>query len=292
MSTALRGARSFAYLHGMSQSLCSVRLVAMLPHNVFQQARSPLQGRRILVTRAADQAADTVRQLQALGAVPIVCPTIHLVPPVSWQDVDAAIRRLADFDWLILTSVNGVRFFIGRMQELGVNLSALKHCKLCVVGTKTADALAVYGITPDLIPEQFTGEGIVAAFGALDLAGKTVLFPKADGARDLIPQQLRTMGAVVVDPVVYRNVVPDQLPDEARAALEQHRLDAVIFSSPSTVHNLAELVGGVERLTALLDGVVVASIGPITTKACLQIGLQVSVEPEEATLGSLLAALV
>ncbi len=252
---------------------------------------SPLRGRRVLVTRAADQAAGTVRQLQALGAIPIVCPTIHLVPPVSWQDVDAAIQRLAYFDWLILTSANGVRIFIGRMQALGVNLSTLQHCKLCAVGIKTAEALAAYGMEPDLIPEQFTGEGVVAAFGALELAGKTVLFPKADGARDLIPQQLRTMGAVVVDPVVYRNVVPDQLPDEARAALEQHRLDAVIFSSPSTVHNLAELVGGVERLTALLDGVVIASIGPVTSAACRELGLQVSVEPEQATLDSLLAAL-
>jgi uroporphyrinogen-III synthase len=117
------------------------------------------------------------------------------------------------------------------------------------------------------------------------------LFPKADGARDLIPQQLRARGAQVVDPVVYRNVMPQALPDDARQALKQHQVDAVVFSSPSTVRNFAALAGGAEQLLGMLDNVVVASIGPVTSKACREWGLHVTVEPEHATLDDLVVEL-
>lgn len=252
---------------------------------------SPLQGRRILVTRAAEQAAEFSEQLRQRGAVVVECPTIQLVPPVAWANVDTAIHDLSSFDWLILTSVNGVRFFFGRLQELGLAHHPLQGCKVCAVGPKTAETLLELGITPDLVPEQFTGEGVVAAFKKVDLQGRRVLFPKADGARELIPQQLRSRGAEVVDPVVYRNIIPQALPDSARQALEQHQLDAVVFSSPSTVRNLTALVGGITRLERMLRGVAVASIGPVTTKACQELGLSIAVEPEQATLDSLISKL-
>jgi len=251
----------------------------------------PLLGCRILVTRAAEQAAEFSEQLRQQGAVVLECPTIQLVPPEQWDAVDAAIQKLADFDWLILTSVNGVRFFFLRLQELGFATTVLQNSRVCAVGPKTAEALSNLGITPDLVPAQFTGEGVVAAFQGIDLRGRQVLFPKADGARDLIPQQLNDMGAAVADPVVYRNAMPQSLPDAARQALEQHRLDVVIFSSPSTVRNLAVLAGGEKKLQKLLNGVVVASIGPITSKACRELGLEVMVEPEQATLDDLLSEL-
>ena len=249
---------------------------------------NPLQGRRILVTRAAEQAAEFTEQLRQRGAVVVECPTIQLVPPLHWHEVDAAINTLPDFDWLILTSVNGVRFFFTRLLELGHDIHDLQHCNVCAVGPKTAEALLQLGITPALVPEQFTGEGIVTAFQGIDLQAKRMLFPKADGARDLIPQQLRSMGAEVIDPVVYRNIIPPALSDTAKTALEQQQLDAVIFSSPSTARNLASLAGGVERLQHLLKPTVVASIGPVTTRACQELGLTVVVEPEQATLDSLI----
>lgn len=250
-----------------------------------------LQGRRILVTRAAEQAAEFTEQLRQRGAVVVECPTIQLVPPRQWDAVDAAIHQLSSFDWLILTSVNGVRFFFSRLQELGRSVHNLQSCKVCAVGPKTAEALQELGITPDLAPEQFTGEGIVAAFQVIDLQAKRMLFPKADGARDLIPQQLRSMGAEVIDPVVYRNIIPPTLPDAAKTALEQQQLDTVIFSSPSTARNLASLAGGVEQLQQLLKLTAVASIGPVTTKACQELGLTVKIEPAEATLDKLLSEL-
>jgi len=250
-----------------------------------------LHGCRILVTRAAEQTSAFSEQLRQKGALVLECPTIKLVPPEQWDAVDAAIQKLADFDWLILTSVNGVRFFFSRLLELGLDATALRGCNICAVGPKTSEALGNLGITPDLIPEQFTGEGVVAAFQGFDLQGRQVLFPKADGARDLIPQQLRKMGAVVVDPVVYRNIMPQSLPTEARQALEQQQLDVVIFSSPSTVRNLAALAGGALHLQKLLAGMTVASIGPITSQACSESGLTVTLEPRQATLDDLVAEL-
>jgi len=243
------------------------------------------------VTRAAEQAAGFSRQLQQRGAEVVECPTIQLVPPRQWDEVDAAINAMPGFNWLILTSVNGVRFFFTRLQELGRGIHDLQSCKVCAVGPKTTEALLELGIAPDLVPEQFTGEGVVAAFQGFDLRGKRILFPKADGARDLIPQQLRGMGAEVVDPVVYRNIIPAELPDAARQALEQHQLDAVVFSSPSTVRNLATLVGGVTQLQTLLTDLAVASIGPVTTRACQELRLSVAMEPEQATLDNLISEL-
>lgn len=254
-------------------------------------ASRPLEGRSILVTRAADQAEALTAQLQGRGALVVECPTIALVEPEHWDELDAALAGLSSIDWIILTSVNGVRFFFSRLQQLGLAAAVLKGSKLCVVGPKTAAAVRRLGLQPDLVPEQFTGEGVVAAFSGVDLQGASVLFPKADGARDLIPLQLRAMGARVLDPVVYRTVMPPALPLEARQALEEHRLDAAIFSSPSTVRNLAALVGGEEQLRALLTGVVVASIGPVTSKACRTLGLEVALEPQQATLDAVLDSL-
>lgn len=250
-----------------------------------------LAGKRVLVTRAVEQAGAFVMQLQELGARVVECPTIQLAPPEQWEPVDAALRQLSDVDWLILTSANGVRFFFERLVELGLSAAALQGCKICVVGPKTAEALTLRGVTADLVPEQFTGEGVVAAFAVHDLRGKRVLFPKAAGARDVIPRLLAAQGAEVLDPVLYRTLLPEQLPEAARNALERHELDLAIFSSPSTVQNLALLVGGADRLVQLLQGVAVASIGPITSRACRELGLTVAVEPTQATLPDLLAAL-
>ena len=243
------------------------------------------------MTRAAEQAGPFIRQLQERGARVVECPTIQLAPPEQWGPVDAALQQLATFDWLVLTSANGVRFFFERLAALGLSATALDGCKVCVVGPKTAEALMQRGVTAHLVPEQFTGEGVVAAFAGTDLQGKRALFPKAAGARDVIPRLLAEQGAVVVDPVLYRTLLPEQLPEAARYALERHELDLAIFSAPSTVQNLAILVGGAERLAQLLQGVLVASIGPVTSRACRELGLTVAVEPPHATLPDLLTAL-
>lgn len=253
--------------------------------------RRPLFGKRIMVTRAAEQAGEFSRLLDERGAAVIECPTIVLEPPDSWEEVDAAISQLPTFDWLILTSANAVRFFFGRLRELGRDSRSLCCCKVCVVGPKTAELVEAQGIIPDLVPEQFTAEGVVAAFAAWEGNGQRVLFPRADAAREVIVTELTRLGATVSSPVVYRNRMPAQLVEAAREALEQHQIDIITFSSSSTVRNLAALVGGAGRLVELLGGVTVASIGPITTRTCRELGLNVAVEPQQSTLSDLVMAL-
>ena len=251
----------------------------------------PLFGRGIMVTRATDQAGEFSGALTGFGAHVYECPTIEIVPPGTFADLDAAIVALAGFDWLIFTSANAVKFFFARLAELGLDSRAVGPCKVCAVGPKTAASLAPYGIRPDLVPSDYKGEGVVEAFRALDCSGKRVLFPRADRARDIIPSGLGRMGAEVAAPVVYRNVVPGALPSSILLALEERRIHCITFTSSSTVENLAAMIGE-NRLLHLLEGVAVASIGPITSKTCRDLGLHVHIEPQEYTVAALMDEIV
>ena len=251
----------------------------------------PLFGRGILVTRAADQAGEFSRLLAGHGAHVFECPTIELVPPGDYSELDAAIGSLARFDWLVLTSANAVKYFFARLAALGLDTRALGQARVCAVGPKTAASLLPYGIRPDLVPADYKGEGVVDAFRAMDIAGKRVLFPRADKAREVIPAGLAALGAEVAAPVAYRNVVPASLPANILQALEERRIHCVTFTSSSTVENLATMVGE-NRLLKLLEGVAIASIGPITAKTCRDLGLDVRIEPAEYTVAALTEEIV
>lgn len=250
----------------------------------------PLCGRKIIVTRAAEQAGEFSAKLATRGATVLECPTIRLVEPESWQLLDVAIRELSSYDWLILTSGNAVRFFFQRLGSLGLDARALASCKVCAVGPRTADAFRMFGVRPDVVPKEYKAEGVVDEFSRLDLKGTKILFPKADKARELIPCELKRMGAQVDGPVAYRNILPDRLPPEALFALEKRSVDCITFTSSSTVQNLAAMLGE-ELLLDMLKGVTVASIGPITSKSCRDLGLKVDIEPASYTLDALTAAL-
>ena len=254
----------------------------------FEKRR--LCGKKIVVTRAAEQAGEFSAKLAARGATVLECPTIRLVEPESWQLLDLAIRELASYDWVVLTSVNAVRFFFQRMETLGVDARALAGCKICAVGPKTADEMRSFGIKADVVPTDYKAEGIVDEFSRLDMQGSRVLFPRADKARDVIPGELKRMGAHVDSPVAYRNVFPERLPPETLFALEKRSVDCITFTSSSTVQNLAAMLGE-ELMLDMLKGVVVASIGPITSKSCRDLGLKVDIEPESYTLDALAEAL-
>jgi len=250
----------------------------------------PLCGRKIIVTRAAEQAGEFSAKLAARGATILECPTIRLVEPENWQLLDVSIKELSGYDWLILTSVNAVRFFFQRLEALGLDARALAGCKVCAVGPKTAEAFKAFGVRADLIPTDYKAEGVVAEFARLDLQGVKILFPRVDKAREVIPCELRRMGAHVDGPVAYRNILPDRLSAEALFALEKRSVDCITFTSSSTVKNLAAMLGE-ELLVDMLKGVAVASIGPITSKSCRDLGLKVDIEPAEYTLNALTAAL-
>ena len=254
----------------------------------FEKRR--LGGRKIVVTRAAEQAGELSAKLATRGATVLECPTIRLVEPESWQLLDLAIRDLSGYDWLVLTSANAVRYLFQRLDALGLDTRALSGCKVCAVGPRTADAIRLHGIKADLVPDDYKAEGVVDVFSRLDMHDCRVLFPRADKARDIIPHELKRMGAHVDSPVAYRNVFPDRLPPETLFALEKRTVDCITFTSSSTVQNLAAMLGE-ELMLDMLKGVVVASIGPITSKSCRDLGLKVDIEPQSYTMDAMIEAL-
>ncbi|HWI39884.1 MAG TPA: uroporphyrinogen-III C-methyltransferase [Verrucomicrobiae bacterium] len=251
----------------------------------------PLFGRGILVTRAADQAGEFSALLEKEGAAVFECPTIRLVPPEDWSELDDAVSRLHTFDWTVFTSANAARFFFDRLEAAGGDARAFGACRVCAVGPRTGSLLRELGIRPDLVPEDYKAEGVMAALADIGVAGRRILFPKADKAREVIPSGLSALGAEVTAPVAYRNVPPDGIPADALQALEEKRIHCVTFTSSSTAENLARMVGE-NRLLKLLEGVAVASIGPITTRTCLELGLRVDIEPEKYTIPALTEAII
>lgn len=251
----------------------------------------PLFGKRILVTRATDQAGVFSHLLEGYGAQVLECPTIIVTPPENFAALDEALDALNDYDWLIFTSVNGVRYFFERLSERGLDSRALGRCRVAAVGSKTSEALAGHGIRPDLLPSGFHAEGLVVKFAEQGVSGRRALYPKADRARDVLPRGLAELGMEVVAPVAYRTAIPDSISAESLEALEKRQVDCVTFTSSSTISNLAALLGE-NRLLHLLQGVLIASIGPVTSATCRELGLQVDIEPEIATIEALTEAIV
>ena len=251
----------------------------------------PLFGKGILITRAADKAGEFSVMLEELGATVWECPTIKIVPPSDLTDLDGAISALSGFSWVVFTSYNAVHSFFSRLQTQGLDSRALGACRIAAVGPKTAESLAAFGVKADLVPASYKAEGVVEAFRAHSLAGRRVLFPKADRARDIIPEGLVELGAEVVDPVAYCNVIPDAVQPDILKALGERRIHCVTFTSSSTAENLTKLLGE-NRVLHLLEGVVVAAIGPVTAKTCRELGLKVDIEPREYTLAAMTQEIV
>lgn len=252
--------------------------------------KRPLFGRRLLITRSAEQAGAFQQMLEAQGAEVISVPAIATVPPHDWQGVDQGIGDLAQTDFLILTSANAVNFFFARLQALGLDVRALCGVRLVAVGPKTAAALQDRGLRADLVPEQYQAEGVVEALCAAGVAGKRVFYPHAELARDVIPHALRDAGAQVHAPVLYRTVMPQEGGEPLRRLFAERSLDGVVFTASSTVENFVRMLG--EDALPSLAGVAVASIGTPTTRTAHKLGLEVHIQPAEFTLEALVDALV
>jgi len=252
-------------------------------------SRRPLSGRRIVVTRAREQASALSSQLSALGAEVLEVPTIKIEPPESYAALDEAVSRLAEYDWVVFTSVNGVECFFQRVWALGKDVRIFAGVKVCAIGPATAGRLEDLGLRPDFMPREYRAEGIVAGLGDR-VSGLRVLIPRAEEARQVLPEELARAGAEVTVVAAYRTVRTDSGKAELIAALEEGSVAAITFTSSSTVRNLLELLGR-ERLD-LLSGVVLASIGPITSRTLAEWGLQADVQPEEYTIPALVEALV
>lgn len=251
----------------------------------------PLKGKRIVVTRAEEQAGTLVERLEALGAAVLVCPMITIAPPEDCGPLDAAIQRMPEYDWLMLTSANAVGALFQRMAALGVATTLPANLKVGVVGPGTARELAAHGAHPDFMPGVHTAEAMVAEIG--DMAGQRVLFPAADIARATLPTGLRERGAQVDVVTAYRTVAGAG----ARmliGPLHDKQVDAITFTSPSTVramlHGLA--AQGVVDTAALLGHVALICIGPTTAVALRDARLPVAAVARDHTVEGLVEAVV
>ncbi len=243
-----------------------------------------LRERRVLVTRAEGQASALAELLRAEGAVPVLLPVIELVEPESWAGLDGALADPEKFDWLVFTSANAVRVFAERA---GLALSRFEKARIAVIGPATARAVAEHlERGADLVPERYVAEALLEALAA-EAAGKPVLLVRAAVARDVLPDGLRAAGVRVTVADAYRTVVPEASVAAVRAMAMP---DAVMFTSASTVVNL---MGLLERAGVRLpDGVVLASIGPVTSRALRESGFEPTVEARESTIPSLVEALL
>ena len=255
----------------------------------------PLFGKRILVTRPREQAGELVDRLLDLGAEPVEAPTIRIAPPDDYGPLDEACARAGTFDWIVFTSVNGVEYFMRRLLAGPGDVRQLKGVRLCAIGPATAERLTRYGIKVDVVPNEHRAEGILDMLGAREaLGGKRVLLPRADLARELLPNELRRAGAQVKDVTAYRTVLAgadrDRDPDIYKMLLEQE-IDVVTFTSASTVRNFVEILGA-EPAADLLRTTLVASIGPVTAEAARHLGIESGIVPSTYTVPALVDALV
>jgi len=254
--------------------------------------KKPLAGRRVVVTRGADQAIEFIKELEALGAEAIPFPTILTRPLAEPIELDAAIGTLGEFSWVVFTSANAVKYFMARLRHHNLDLRALGFVKVAVIGPASAAALATAGITADMTPADYLAEGLVEEFEHLDMAGKKVLLPRAKVAREVLPEQLMEMGAEVVIAPCYETVTAGASPQRLAALLRDDRVSYVTFTSGSTVTGYAEILSGEpdsQRLMAMTHAV---CIGPTTEKTALVHGLDVAAVADESTTAGMIEAIV
>jgi uroporphyrinogen-III synthase len=254
------------------------------------KAVTPLTGKCVMVTRERSQAKEVVERIEALGGEAYAFPLLKMIPPHDMTQVDEEIRRLGTYDWIIFTSVNGVRFFCERMDQLGVEMTALT-ARVAAVGPKTAATLEARGLQVEVIPSDFVAEGLLSSLRGRLLAGQRVLLPRADIARKLLPEELREMGLEVAEVDVYQTVIDAEQAPEAAKRLQQGDIDVILFTSSSTVTHFVQAVSAWST-PGWHTQVKIACIGPITANTARKLGLQVDVVAQEYTIEGLLDAVM
>jgi uroporphyrinogen III methyltransferase/synthase len=241
--------------------------------------RLPLFGKRIVITRDRGQSAELADPLRALAAEVIEFPTIEIRPPADPAPLDNAIAELEGYDWIIFTSANGVRYFLEALDRSARDLRAIR-ARLCAIGPATKKALEDLHLKVDRMPAEYVAESLVEAFAGDSLAGKRILLPRAAVARDVVPRELAARGARVDVVEAYRTSLPEK-------AILPAKPDWITFTSSSTVKNFVEIAG-----KAILDGVGIASIGPVTSETARSLGLTVHAEADPHTIPGLIEALL
>jgi uroporphyrinogen III methyltransferase/synthase len=274
-------------------ALLVVGAVAGLRQHLRWFDERPLFGRRIVVTRSREQAGELVDMLEERGAEAIQSPTIRIAPPDDVSALDRACAGAGSFDWIVFTSANGVDHFMSRLLANG-DVRDLKGVRICTIGPSTASRISRFGIRVDLTPAEYRAEAVVEALKASgDLRGQRILLPRADIARELLADELRDAGADVVEVAAYKTTLggADRNGDhDVYRMLLERQIDAITFTSASTVRNFCAIFGR-EQAADLLRLTVVASIGPVTAEAAQQLGIATTVMPERYTIPDLVEAL-
>jgi len=265
--------------------------VAGLHKKLWWLKKKPLSGRRILVTREAQQAEGLAGLLTEHGGEVIVFPTIKIAGPDDSSPLDQALDRIGQYNWIIFTSTNGVKFFFGRMNERLIDIRDLKGIKLGAIGPKTREALEKLGLRVSLTPPEYIAEEIVVSIKGMIKTGDRILLPRSDKARKFLKEALAGLGAEVEEVIAYRTCTAGGDPDYLRRMLEQGLIHLITFASPSAVHNFMQLFGGPE-LTALIRNIQVACIGPVTAQAAVGSGLRADIVAREYTSEGLVEAIL
>jgi uroporphyrinogen III methyltransferase/synthase len=243
-----------------------------------------LRGKTVLITRATSQLEELREGLSRLGAQVIECPTIQIAPVEDPGPIDRAIREINSYQWLLFTSANAVVHFMKRVEASGRQIGEIS---IAVVGSATAKKLGEWRLTASAIPEDYRAEGLLNLFPS-NLTGVRILFPRAETARELLPEELRRRGAVVDVLAVYRTIKAEGLPNLKQLLRKEH-VDCVVFTSPSTVRFMAETLE--DELEPALAGAAIAVIGPVTEQAVETYGLKASIRPVRATAADLIEAI-
>ena len=249
----------------------------------------PLFGKTVVVTRKGDQADSMIDRLRELGAEPFFFPVIETIAPDDWSPLDNALNNLSQYQGLIFTSVNGVRFFAERLKAIDQDIRELKGIRVFTIGPKTAEAVRDLGIRVDVVPEDFVAESLIESIGKENIKGKRFLIPRATVARETLPEQLRKMGAFVDIAPVYQTILPSPSVEALEKRLKEGSIDVITFTSSSTVNNFLALMS--DKLLPYIKKAKIACIGPITEKTARDAGLNVEIVPNQYTVSSLMDAI-
>lgn len=254
----------------------------------------PLAGRTILVTRAISSSSQFRKMLEGKGATVFELPALEITPPSSWDELDGAIAHINDFEWIILTSANGVNYFWQRLEKAGKNQASLKGIKIAVVGKKTAQVLREYNLEADFIPPDFIADSMAEHFPE-SLGDKKILFPRVEtGGREILVQELAQKGAFITEVAAYQSGSPKEIDNSILHALDEKIIDIITFASSKTVTNFYTMVRAKfpHDTLSLFNHSAIASIGPQTSATCQEIFKRVDIEAQEYTLDGLVRAIV
>lgn len=275
-----------------SPAIIIVGQVVTLRETLKWFENKPFFGQRILVTRAREQASVLAEKIEELGGEAWEFPTITIKPPEDLGLLDKAVQETSTYDWLIFTSVNGVKAYFNRLLELKIDIRSLGDVKICAIGPKTQESLEDKGLVVAYVPEEYKAEAIISGLKDKLVPGQRILLPRADLARPILVDSLKEMGMVIDEVIAYRTVLGSEDKDLLVNKLVNKEISVVTFTSSSTVRNFMTLLEDRQDKDKILQNLIIACIGPITTDTASELGLRVDVMAQDYTIDGLVEALL